>query len=207
MPWSSRNYVLSQSCQRMTNKRGYNSLKIMKIWHWKTGKNFDRSNVFRCLLWQYNFGLTNMKVWFLFALHLHFILLPGRLMCVIFSLHTLGLLIPIKYRLNTASLLDIDGEQISQLMTTACSFTVGQQENTACHKKNIMADLFMEHGNEFLVLKWSLQSTGSHFWRACLGCDGKEDSYPEYVVNQSRMYSNEGFQNLVENYDHEYRNS
>ena len=45
-------------------------------------------------------------------------------------------------------------------MTTVYPFSDGyfQQDNTPCHKAQIISNWFLEHDNEFIVLQWPPQS-------------------------------------------------
>jgi len=50
-----------------------------------------------------------------------------------------------------------------------------QQDNAPCHKAPLISNWFLEHDNEFTVLKWPSQSQLN---RASLGCGGTGASCP-----------------------------
>ncbi len=78
----------------------------------------------------------------------------------IFSWHTLGPLVPIEHCLNATAYLSIVTDHIHPFMTTAYPSSDGyfQQDNAPCHKAQIISDRFLEHDNEFTLLKWPPQS-------------------------------------------------
>jgi len=77
----------------------------------------------------------------------------------IFSWHTLGLLVPIDYHLNATVYLSIVADHVHPFMTTVYHLLMYfQQDNASCHKAQIILDWFLEHDNEFTLLKWPPQS-------------------------------------------------
>ncbi len=77
----------------------------------------------------------------------------------ILSWHTLGNLVPIDHRLNTTVYLSIVADHVHPFMTTVYHLLMYfQQDNAPCHKDQIISDWFLEHDNEFTLLKWTPQS-------------------------------------------------
>ncbi len=98
-------------------------------------------------------GVKNMKAW---------IILPclngsgggGVMVWGVFSWHTLGLLVPIEHRLNATAYLSIVADHVHLFMTTVYHLLMYfQQDNAPCHKAQIISDWFLEHDNEFTLLK------------------------------------------------------
>ncbi len=81
----------------------------------------------------------------------------GVMVWGIFSWHTLSLLLPIEHCLNATAYMSIVADHVHPFMTTVYPSCVDyfQQDNAACHKAQIISDWFLEHDNEFTLLKWS----------------------------------------------------
>ncbi len=79
----------------------------------------------------------------------------GVMVWGVFSWHTLGLLVPIEHRLNATAYLSIVADHVHPFMTTVYHLLMYfQQDNAPCHKAQIISDWFLEHDNEFTLLKW-----------------------------------------------------
>ncbi len=63
--------------------------------------------------------------------------------------------ISIEHRLNTTAYLSIVADHVHPFMTTVYSSSDGyfQQDNAPCHKAQIISVWFLEHDNEFTLLK------------------------------------------------------
>ncbi len=90
----------------------------------------------------------------------------GVMVWGIFSWHTLGPLVPIEHRLNATAYLSIVADHVHPFMTTVYQSSDGyfQQDNAPCHKAQIISDWFLEHDNEFTLLKWPDLNPIQHLW-------------------------------------------
>ncbi len=78
----------------------------------------------------------------------------GVMVSGIFSWHTLDPLVTIEHRLNATVYLSIVADHVHPFMTTVYHLLMYfQQNNAPCHKAQIISDWFLEHNNEFILLK------------------------------------------------------
>ncbi len=135
----------------------------------------------------------------------------GVMVWGIFSWDTLGPLVPIEHRLNVTAYLSIVADHVHTFMTTVCPSSDGyfQQDNAPCHKAQIISDMFLEHDNEFTLLKWPPQSPNlnpiEHFWdvveREICIIDVQPTNLQQLrdaIMSIRTKISEECFQNLVE---------
>ncbi len=133
------------------------------------------------------------------------------MLCGIFSWHTLGPLVPIEHRLNAIADLSIVAGYVHPFITTVYTSSDGyfQQDNAPRHKAQIISDWFLEHDNEFTLLKWPPQSpdlnTIEHLWdvveREICIMDVQPTNLQQLcdaIMSIWNKFSEECFQNLVE---------
>ncbi len=110
----------------------------------------------------------------------------GAMVWGIYYWHTLGPLVSIEHCLNAPAYLSIVAYRVHPFMTTVYQSSNGyfQQDNAPCHKAQIISDWFLEHDNEFSLLKWP-PVTRSQSNRAVLGCGGMGDSHHGCAADKS----------------------
>ncbi len=133
----------------------------------------------------------------------------GVMVWGIFSWCTLGPLVPIEHRLNATVYLSIV-EHVHPFMTTVYHLLMYfQQDNAPCNKAQIISDWFLEHYNEFTLLKCPPQSPDlnpiEHLWdvveREILIMDVQPTNLQQLcdaIMSIWTKISEECFQHLVE---------
>ncbi len=132
----------------------------------------------------------------------------GVMVWGIFTWHTL---VPIEHCLNATAYLSIVADHVHPFMTTVYTSSDGyfQQNNAPCHKAQIISDWFLEHDNEFTLLKWPPQSPDlspiEHLWDVVEREIHVMDVQPtnlqqlrDAIMSICSKMSDECFQHLVE---------
>ncbi len=94
----------------------------------------------------------------------------GVMVWGIFFWHTLGPLVPIEHCLNATAYLSIVYYHFHLFMTTVFPSSDGylQQDNAPCHRVKIISDWFLEHDDEFTLIKFPPQAPDlnpiQHIW-------------------------------------------
>ncbi len=154
------------------------------------------------------FGVKNMK-----ACLVSTVQAPGGGVMVwgIFSWQTLGPFVPIENHLYATDYQSIVANHVHPFMTTVYPSSDGhfQQDNATCHTAQIISDWFLEHDNEFTLLKWPPQSPDlnpiEHLWDVVEREIRIMDVQPtnlqqlrDVIISIWTNISEECFQNLVE---------
>ncbi len=119
--------------------------------------------------------------------------------------------VPLEHHLNAKTSLSIVSDHVHPSRTTVYPSSDGyfQQDNAPCHKNQIISDWFLEHDNEFTLLKWPPQSPDlnpiEHLWdvveREILIIDVQPTNLQQLrdaVMSIWTKISEECFQHLVE---------
>ncbi len=135
----------------------------------------------------------------------------GVMVWGIVSLQTLGPLVQIVHCLNATDYLSIVADHVHPFMTTVYPSSYGyfQQDHAPCHKAQIISNWFLEHVNEFTLLKWLTQSPDlnpiEHLWDVVEREIGIMDVQPtnlqqlcDAIMSIWTKISKECFQHLVE---------
>ncbi len=135
----------------------------------------------------------------------------GGVIVWIFSWHILGPFVLIEHCLNPTAFLSIVADHAHPFMTTVYPSSDGyfQQDNAPWHKAQINSNWFLEHDNEFTLLKWPPQSSDinpiEHLWDVVERDIRIMDVQPtnlqqlcDAIMSIWTKISKEFFQNLVE---------
>ncbi len=110
----------------------------------------------------------------------------------------------IEHRLNTTAYLSIVVDHVHPFMTTVYHLLMYfQQDNALCHKDQIISDWFLEHDNEFTLLKWPPQSPDlnpiEHLWDVVeREIHIMDVQLCDAIISIWTKISEESFQHLVE---------
>jgi len=132
-----------------------------------------------------------------------------------FTWHTLGPLVPIGHCLNPTAYLSIVSDHVHSFMATIypSSDSYFKQNNEPCHKTRIISNWFVDHDNEFTVLKWPPHSPNlnpiEHLWDVVERELCAPDIHPtnlhqlqDAILSIWANISKEWFQHLVESMPH-----
>ncbi len=130
----------------------------------------------------------------------------GVMVWVIFFRHTLGPLVPIEHRLNATASLSIVADHVHPFMTTVYHLLMATSSRIMhhCHKAQSISDWFLEHDNEFTLLKWAPQSPDlnpiEHLWDVVEQeiCIMDVQQLCDAIMSIWTKISEECFQHLVE---------
>ncbi len=118
------------------------------------------------------FGIKNMKAWIHLCQWIHLNSSAWWWWCNgvgdIYLAH-FGPLVSIEHHLNTTVYLSSVADHVHPFMITVYHLLMYiQQDNAPCHKAQIISDWFLEHDNEFTLLKCPPQSPNlnpiEHLW-------------------------------------------